>query len=54
MTPDTAQGERPDCDVTCQFCGETEFDLPGLKSHLLEGDCEKFEAVERLFRMRWS
>lgn len=27
-------------EVTCPFCGEGEFDLPGLKGHILNGWCE--------------
>ncbi len=37
---------------TCPFCGEKNFDLPGLKSHLLNGDCEAFNNasdIKRLF-----
>lgn len=32
-------------DVTCQFCGEGDFDLIGLKMHLRFGWCEAFEAI---------
>lgn len=28
--------------ITCPFCGENDFDLVGLKAHLLNGDCESF------------
>lgn len=38
-------------DVVCPFCGEGDFDLPGLKSHLEKGDCEPFENTERLKRL---
>lgn len=31
--------------VECPFCGDTDFDLAGLKSHL-ERDCEKYAATE--------
>jgi hypothetical protein len=30
-----------DCDVICPFCGEGDFDLVGLKMHLLRGWCDK-------------
>lgn len=32
-------------DVVCPFCGEGDFDLPGLSAHLYGGsaaDCEKY------------
>jgi hypothetical protein len=32
-------------DVVCQFCGEGDFDLIGLKSHYLSGYCPDFEAT---------
>jgi hypothetical protein len=28
--------------IECPFCGEIDFDLIGLKAHLLNGDCEEF------------
>lgn len=31
--------------ITCPFCGERDFDLVGLKGHLLSS-CEKFEETE--------
>jgi len=31
--------------VTCPFCDEEDFDLVGLKSHLVNGDCEEFNKV---------
>lgn len=33
-------------DITCQFCGETDFDAIGLKTHIARGWCETFEAIE--------
>lgn len=36
----------------CPFCGETDFDKPGLKSHLEHGDCEEYNnagTIKRLF-----
>jgi len=36
----------------CPFCGETDFDKHGLKSHLEHGDCAEYnniEAIKRLF-----
>jgi hypothetical protein len=35
--------DRPDQDTICPFCGEGDFDLWGLKLHLLSGWCAKFE-----------
>ena len=42
--------------VVCPFCGEDDFDLIGLKAHLMRGWCEVFEVTirpeeERLQRM---
>ncbi len=34
--------------ITCPFCDETDFDLVGLKSHLVNGDCEAFNKIEGL------
>lgn len=34
--------------ILCPFCGETDFDLIGLKKHLLAGWCEVFNATEDL------
>jgi len=39
-------------DIVCPFCREKDFDLEGLKTHLVHGDCEvynKVKTVERLF-----
>lgn len=41
--PETTEAPQ---DVTCPWCGEGEFDLPGLKSHLTRGGCEKFDDCE--------
>jgi len=32
--------------VSCPFCKDDEFDLPGLKRHLTIGGCQAFEEVE--------
>ena len=37
--------------INCPFCGERGFDLVGLKSHLLNGDCEEFNKIETLTRL---
>jgi hypothetical protein len=40
-------------EVVCPFCKESGFDLIGLKSHLLNEDCEIFNDTEnqrRLFK----
>jgi hypothetical protein len=33
-------------DIVCPFCEEEDFDLIGLKAHLLNGYCEDFNATE--------
>jgi len=35
----------------CPFCGETDFDLVGLKSHLDHGYCETYNETINLPRM---
>ena len=44
------------CSVTieCPFCAEKDFDLVGLKGHLLNGDCEEFNHTETPFEERMS
>ena len=37
--------------VICPFCKETDFDLVGLKSHLLHGDCDIFNKTEEIARV---
>ena len=34
-----------DC-VACPFCGEDDFDLIGLKMHLMSGWCEVFDKLQ--------
>lgn len=41
--------DKGDDYVSCQFCGERDFDLIGLKHHL-QNYCEKFENIETLPR----
>ena len=36
--------------VLCPFCGEDDFDLIGLKSHL-QHDCTEYQVVETLPRI---
>jgi len=33
--------------INCPWCGDTDYDLPGLKSHISRGHCEAYEACER-------
>jgi len=40
--------------VTCPFCGEDDFDLIGLKYHLISGYCEIYESTEVSGRPRIS
>lgn len=32
--------------ITCPFCGDKDFDLVGLKGHLLNGSCQEFDRTE--------
>ena len=41
-------------DVVCPFCKETEFDLIGLKLHINNGHCDKFNDLEVPRGMFWS
>jgi endogenous inhibitor of DNA gyrase (YacG/DUF329 family) len=48
----------PDCgevdenqSVNCPFCGMADFDLVGLKSHLVHGDCENFDSIKNVIRI---
>lgn len=36
--------------MTCPFCAEDDFDMPGLKSHLASGDCEPYNRTQVLTR----
>lgn len=36
--------------VSCPFCGERDFDLVGLKGHLIQ-DCEDFKDTESPIRV---
>jgi len=40
--------------VSCPFCGEDDFDLIGLKYHLISGYCETYESTEVSGRPRIS
>lgn len=37
-----------DNDLDCPFCRDTDFDLPGLKHHLLSGYCDAFHQTPTL------
>ena len=37
-------------DIICPFCHIENFDLIGLKSHLLRGDCEIFNETDLITR----
>jgi len=39
--------EEPNCEIVCPFCSEGDFDLIGLKMHLLAGWCEPFAALKQ-------
>lgn len=32
--------------VRCPWCGEPDYDLNGLKSHIAKGDCEAYNAAQ--------
>jgi uncharacterized protein (DUF983 family) len=36
---------------SCPFCGEGDFDKPGLKSHFERGDCEEYNNTEVIVRV---
>lgn len=36
--------------VECPFCDEPDFDLVGLKHHLLAGHCDVFDEIDTLDR----
>jgi hypothetical protein len=38
-------------DVQCPFCGEKDFDVIGLKSHLTHGDFGPFNEIEERPRL---
>lgn len=41
--------ERKETEISCPFCGEDDFDKPGLKDHLLSfRGCHDFENTENL------
>ncbi len=39
------------CPVDCPFCKDDDFDLPGLKAHFENGDCEVYNETEDLERI---
>jgi len=41
-------------DTSCPFCKGTGFDLAGLKSHLLKGDCVVFNNTANIERLIWE
>lgn len=54
MTPDNPYGPFDDdfcTTISCPYCSEPDFDATGLKSHLLSGDCEEWNATETLTRL---
>lgn len=40
-----ASNDTSNNDVVCPFCKEGEFDLIGLKNHLVKGDCEAYNNI---------
>lgn len=47
----SAQVTNTPLDISCPFCKDTGFDLAGLKSHLLKGDCVVFNNTANLERL---
>jgi len=43
--------EEKQSHITCPFCGEEDFDLIGLKDHLLSSHCEVFNHTDNLTNM---
>lgn len=37
--------------ISCPFCGEDDFDKPGLKYHLTIGHCDIYNETENLSKM---
>lgn len=37
--------------ISCPFCNESDFDQPGLKNHLVQGDCEPFNVIPGIPRV---
>jgi len=42
----SSPGAKPEEFIECPFCHEPDFDLPGLKMHLVLGWCEVWAALE--------
>ena len=42
-----------DMEVRCPFCGEEDFDLIGLKTHLDNGDCDAYNEITPRPRIKW-
>lgn len=38
----------PQDDLVCPFCSIDGFDQPGLKAHLLRGQCSRLERVDEI------
>jgi hypothetical protein len=44
------QNQPNENNLKCQWCGEGQFDLAGLKSHYECGDCEEYNKTENVAR----
>jgi hypothetical protein len=44
--PAIPQKKEGSSDVICPFCQEGDFDLPGLKSHIIRGWCNEFNNTD--------
>lgn len=54
MKLERLQGITEDLPDICMFCGEKDFDPVGLKSHLLNSDCETFNKIEAVNRVMFT
>ena len=50
----SAQVINDSLDISCPFCKDDGFDLAGLKSHLLKGDCSVFNDTSNIERLMWE
>ena len=48
---DEEREPKPEENIFCPFCNQGDFDLIGLRSHLMHGDCKVFNETENLCRI---
>ena len=49
--PDCGEVDEKEVTIKCPFCNQGDYDLVGLKSHLIHGDCDKFNNIENIKRI---